>query len=172
MRRLSLATLHAAVTAASTIALGIIPAYASQDSDLTEEMQALAQTSDPKDIKTAAIDLEYDAAECAAYYNVESAAAIKSGYGNTDTGKELAKVAEIATQLTFEVATGIGMSQDAMKAQLKMNMVDIVGKLGKDYVNSPLVLQNIGMPCKALLEDPAKRLVYWLKVEQGKRGTK
>lgn len=53
-------------------------------------------------------------------------------------------------------------------AQLKMDVSSIAGQFGKDYVNAPLVLQRVGMPCKAFLEHPMRRMAYWLSVERKK----
>lgn len=60
-------------------------------------MQQLAKTSNPQDLKNAEIDFEYDAAKCAAYYDLEFAAANRSGYGNTDAARDMAQAANVAT---------------------------------------------------------------------------
>jgi hypothetical protein len=161
-------SLIAAASIGATVVMMTPVAYADQGNGVIEEMQQLAQTSDPQDFKNAQIDVEYDAAECAAYYNLEAALTTESGYGNTDTGRGMSQAAQVAMQFAFEMSTMVGMSEDALKALLKLDTTEIVGQLGKDSVNAPLVLQTVGMPCKALLEDPMARMAYWVKIERDK----
>ena len=57
-------------------------AYADNSNGIAELMQQLGQAPDTQDVKNAEIDVEYDAAKCAAYYDFESASARRSGYGD------------------------------------------------------------------------------------------
>ena len=152
--------------------LMIPPVALAGDHDFAESMKQLAQNSSLEDVKNAEIDFEYDSAKCSAYYNLESALAQKSGYGDTETGRGMAQAATAATQLTVQVSEVLGMSLAAVKAQMKIDMDDLVKQLGKDYVNSPLVLQNVGIPCKAMLEHPSDRFAHWLDVERKKSASR
>lgn len=60
------------------------------------------------------------------------------------------------------------MSEDALKAQIGLHTTDIAREMGRHYVNAPLVLQTVGMPCQAMLEHPTERMAHWLKVEREK----
>ena len=159
------------IAAASVAGVMLTAAHADQGgAAVMEQMQQLAQTSDPQDFRNAEIDFEYDIAKCAAYYNLEAALATKSGYGNTDAGRGMSQAAQAATQYTLEISNAIGMSMDAVKAQLNIDTTEIARQLGKDYVNTPLVLQTVGLPCKTLLENPMARMAHWVKVEREKDG--
>lgn len=152
--------------------LAMATAAASADGgNVAESISQLARDSSPEDLKNAEIDFEYDAVQCAAYYSLESALAQKSGYGDTDSGRGMAQAATAATQLAVEVSQVVGMSMDAVKALMKIDMDQLVERLGKDYVNSPLVVQTVGMPCKAMLEHPADRIAHWLRVEREKHAS-
>ena len=83
----------------------------------------------------------------------------------------MAQAANAATQLAVEISNIIGMSEEALKAQLGIDMTDIAKQFGKDYVNAPLVVQNVGVPCKAMLEHPMKRMARWLQVERKKHAS-
>lgn len=150
----------------ANLLFGLQIALAANHPGIVHFATQLSKDSRVTDLRNAEIDLEYEAAKCNAYYTVNYALAIKSGYKNTLTGKKMERASLFASKLTFLLGKGIGMSQAAMDAQMKMDIHDIAKKLGKNYVNIPEVVENVGLPCKALLEHPTDRLAYWLKFER------
>jgi len=159
---------------ATTTLLGVIcavlllsfhVAFAANGSGLNGLANQLSKDSNVTDITNAEIDLEYDAAKCAAYYTLNDAIAKQSGYANTATGKNMDRASADAMQLFYILAKGINMSQSALESQFKMDIRDISKQFGKNYVNAPTVVESVGLPCKALIEHPTERLAYWLDVE-------
>lgn len=123
----------------------------------------------PDVLKAAEIDLEYDAAKCAMYYKIVYTEAKISGYSGPGIDAQK-QTADISVKFVTLIADKIGMSMDALKAQLKMDANEIAAKFGKGMVNAPAVIQKTGLPCKALLEHPEKRLAHWIQVEQSHKG--
>lgn len=116
-------------------------------------------------LKAAEIDFEYDAAKCAAFYSVVYSQSKRSGHSGPRLDIQR-KAANTSMQLVVVVSRKIGMTDEALETQLKTDGTDIITAFGKDMVNAPAVLQKTGLPCKALLEHPEKRLDYWVHKEQ------
>lgn len=83
--------------------------HADNSADMSEALQQLTKGADPQDVRNAEIDFEYDAANCAAYYRIEYAAAVRSGYGNTSTAKGMDSAANMAMALAVQVSDAVGM---------------------------------------------------------------
>ena len=147
----------------------LVAATAAADSQQGSLAAVLAggKDKDPEAMKRALIDLEYDAAKCTAYYKLTYAQAERSGYSGpqVDGTKQ---AGDDALRLTTMLSNGLGMSMEAVEAQLKEDMESIVKDFGKDMVNAPAVLEKTGIPCKNLLEHPDQRLAHWQSVESKK----
>lgn len=149
------------------MSLGAIPiASAANKHGSTSLFAQLAKTHTPTDMKNAEIHFERDAARCTAYYSLNYTLAEKGEYANTHGVKGMKRASDYALKLTLIAAQDTGMSAAEIESQLKRDSNKIVKQLSKSYSKAPAVNENIGMPCKTLLEHPKDRLTYWLNADK------
>ena len=110
-------------------------------------------------------ELQGDFLQCAAYGVIMKATIIRdSNQGNAARKKQeqpIIKAYDSWAEFDLEAGSSLSNSEEAIAAfqlQTKEMMHDIKNDIG----NIDILMNRYGYPCKALNQDPIKRLHYWL----------
>lgn len=105
------------------------------------------------DEERAKANLASDFAECAAFYSI-------SLEGFKRTGEDTTMVNE-----AFQTALYFGIQFSNFKvteARIKLSMDEQTELMGHDFSNFAILIEKYAKFCKELLENPEKRLQFWL----------
>lgn len=146
--------------------LALPASHAASQSNLSiQAIQQITGDDNRQDMTNAATDFEYNAAQCVAYYGIVQRMTQRYP-GTQETESEASAALKDAAHLTAVAAASIGMKMQAVKAQIQIDIAALLKRFGPNYVNAPIVVQRVGIPCKSIVQNPVARLVYWVKVEQ------
>jgi hypothetical protein len=105
-------------------------------------------------------DLGMEAAECTAYYNF-AAAITERDFPNNSEIPKVKTAAELAAMTAMML-----VDKDVALANVKLAYENMQRTMGDGTPGKfSIVVAEYSQKCKTLLEDPASRVAYWVKVE-------
>lgn len=114
------------------------------------------QTLYAYDEKRAISNLASDYSRCASYYLIAKEGVIKTGK------KEIAEQFDKPYKLSFMTAVRLS-NVKVTEARVELSVKSQMKEMGKNYSNFAILINKYGEFCKQLINNPDKRLKYWLK---------
>ena len=105
-------------------------------------------------------NFHHEMVECLSYYSI----AIQGleNYGDKTTVAEYKKVVDTLLFRLFKVGRFIDMKDEASQGRILMTMRQFMQEIDNNMVNISILLENYAYQCKAVVEDPYSRVLYWL----------
>ncbi len=108
----------------------------------------------------------HEVVECASFYSI-----IGSGESVAEEAKRnserFLKLAENLVLTAISLADEISMDKDVIAVKFAENTSQMGEIISNDAINIALLTDKYGEHCKAVVEDPTTRLIYWMNKEQG-----
>ena len=105
-----------------------------------------------------------DLVECAVFYSIMGAGEDSSGNLSKDSERFLALTEQVSS-IAFHLADSVGMKSETLAANAESYAKKMGNEIGGDGINISILINKHGDFCKRLVEDPEKRLEYWIQKE-------
>ena len=115
-------------------------------------------------VRAALYNLISETAECAMFYSILGQGTDSSGSQWAD-GKRFENLSEELTLSALELAQRINMKPDTVMAMMQDNSQKMGELIGFDAINIRLLTNKYGQSCRAFVENPQERLMYWINKE-------
>jgi len=100
----------------------------------------------------------HELAVCATFYSLSAEGVRRTG--EDELAKQLYSSADIAMRMSAKLS-----NRDVLEARMKMSMDEQLKLMKHDYSNMSILLAKYKDLCKFAVENPDKRLQYWLNME-------
>ena len=102
----------------------------------------------------------YELAECTIYFSIIGEG--KGNSGSTIINKNYKKLGEEIGLATLRISKAIGMKKEALMAIMQRYSKEMGDQIDNDGINISILVEKHGVFCKGLVENPEKRILYWL----------
>lgn len=122
---------------------------------LSVEALAQADSSDLQSEINTLNNVQHEFTTCAAYYSiVHQCVANRKKAEDGDFLKQLIAIRNKLIELGYETGKAIGMTNDAMRGRVSMEMQHMLGMMERNCVNIASLYSRHALRCKKVLENP------------------
>ena len=112
----------------------------------------------------AVVGLIGELVECAMFYSIMGAGQDSSGNLSKNSERFLA-LTEEAANIAYHLSDSVGMKNATITSMAENYSKEMGEEIGFDGINISILINKHGDFCKSLMEDPARRLEYWIQKE-------
>tara|TARA_B100000787_G_C16106743_1_gene256191 strand:+ start:31 stop:471 length:441 start_codon:yes stop_codon:yes gene_type:complete len=124
-----------------------------------------AQTQELDDTTRYAVaSLTSELVECSVFYSIMGAGQDSSGNLSANSERFLA-LTERLSIMALQLTKSVGMKIETLMSKAAIYSKEMGEEIGGDGINISILMNKHGDFCKTLVEDPEKRLEYWVLKE-------